>query len=277
MIGRTTVLGQGATTGARRGMPQLTLVHGSAATPAQWDGLVEHLPIEWCVERVRLAGCDGDHLDPGLPYGLQVELQRIAAPPIEAAPRLLVGHSMGGLLAAAACLARPGCCDALVLFEPVLFGLLARPGFAAARRDVQAFLHYFASLRDPARQLDAARAMFHFWRLFGAWEALSPARRERLAACMPKVRLECSLFDDPAVQADRLVALARLPIVWVSGSESPAHIDAVRRSFCELLPDTEVVEIPGAGHLGHVTHPRELAAVLARLVRRVEGRQALRA
>ena len=28
-------------------------------------------------------------------------------------------------------------------------------------------------------QLDAARAMFHFWKLYDAWEAQSPARREQ--------------------------------------------------------------------------------------------------
>lgn len=250
--------------------PHLTLIHGSAAGPGQWDALAAQLSPMSMVDRIRLSGGDGAPYGPMVPYGIDVELACIAPPPASAAPRILVGHSMGGLIAAAQCIALPRRYDALVLIEPVLFGLLARPGHTAAHRDVSAFMRYFVSLRDPSRQLDAARAMFHFWRLYDAWEAMPPAQRERLAACMPKVRQECSLFDEDLVSPERLGALAGLPVVWVAGSESPSHIAAVRRSFVELLPDTELVEIPGAGHLVHTTHPREVAGVIARLVRRFE-------
>jgi pimeloyl-ACP methyl ester carboxylesterase len=180
---------------------------------------------------------------------------------------------MGGLVAAATCLAHPGRYSALVLIEPVLFGLLAQPGFAAMHHDVRSFMRYFCSLQDPTRQLDAARAMFHFWKLYDAWEAQSPARREQAALCMRKVRLECRLFDDPAVHADRLGALAGLPVVWVTGSESPSHIRSVQRSFCMHVPHTEVIEIPGGGHLCHLSHPGELAVLLAQLVSRLQNKQ----
>jgi lipase len=256
---------------ARR--PHLTLIHGSAAGAGQWDALRAQLPSTWAVDCVALAGYDGDALPAEAAYGIETELRRVAAPPVHTSPRVLVGHSMGGLVAAAACLAAPARYDALVLVEPVLFGLLARPGFTAVQHDVRSFLRYFASLQDPVRQLDAARAMFHFWKQYDAWEALSPARRERVAACMEKVRLECRLFDDAVVQADRLLRLAEVRVTWVTGSESPLHIHRVRQSFSELLPHTEFIEIAGAGHLGHVTHPRDLAAALANLVHRIETAQ----
>jgi pimeloyl-ACP methyl ester carboxylesterase len=179
---------------------------------------------------------------------------------------------MGGLVAAATCLAHPGRYSALVLIEPVLFGLLAQPGCARVHHDVRSHMRYFCSLQDPTRQLDAARAMFHFWKLYDAWEAQSPARREQAAQCMRKVRLECRLFDDPAVHADRLSALPDLPVVWVTGSESPSHIRSVQQSFCEHVPHTEVIEIPGGGHLCHLSHPGELAALLVQLVNRLQTR-----
>lgn len=255
------------------GVPHLTLVHGSAASVAQWDALIAHLPGSWNVLTPRLAGYEDPAFDFGAPYGAETEVARIAPPPPGAAPSVLLGHSMGGLVAAATCLAHPGRYSALVLIEPVLFGLLAQPGFAAVHHDVRSHMRYFCSLQDPTRQLDAARAMFHFWKLYDAWEAQSPARREQAALTMRKVRLECRLFDDPAVRADRLRALAALPVVWVSGSESPAHIRSVRQSFCAHVPHTEVVEIPGGGHLCHLSHPGELATLLARLVGRLQNRQ----
>jgi len=255
------------------GEPHLTLVHGSAASVAQWDALIAHLPGSWHVHAPRLAGYDDPQYDFNAPYGAQTEVERITPPPPGTGPRLLLGHSMGGLVAAATCLAHPGRFAALVLIEPVLFGLLAQPGFATVDHDVRSFMRYFGSLQDPTRQLDAARAMFHFWKLYDAWEAQSPARREQAALCMRKVRLECRLFDDPAVHADRLSALAGLPVVWVTGSESPAHIRSVQRSFCMHVPHTEVIEIPGGGHLCHLSHPGELAALLAQLVSHLQNKQ----
>jgi len=255
------------------GGPHLTLVHGSAAGVAQWKALIAHLPGSWQVSTPSLAGYDDPAFDFGAPYGAEIEVARIAPPSAGSSPRVLLGHSMGGLVAAATCLAYPGRYSALVLIEPVLFGLLAQPGFAAVHHDVRSYMRYFCSLQDPTRQLDAARAMFHFWKLYDAWEAQSPARREQAALTMRKVRLECRLFDDPAVHADRLRALAALPVVWVTGSESPSHIRSVRQAFCALVPHTEAIEIPGGGHLCHLSHPGELAALLARLVGRLGSRQ----
>jgi pimeloyl-ACP methyl ester carboxylesterase len=263
--------GEAEARAAGDGVPHLTLVHGSAASIAQWDALIAHLPGSWQVLTPRLAGYDDAAFDFGAPYGAETEVARIAPPAASASPRVLLGHSMGGLVAAAACLAHPGRYTALVLIEPVLFGLLAQPGFAAMHHDVRTYMRYFCSLQDPTRQLDAARAMFHFWKLYDAWEAQSPARREQAALCMRKVRLECRLFDDPAVHADRLRGLAGLPVVWVSGSESPSHIRSVRQAFCAQVPHTEVFEIPGGGHLCHLSHPADLAALLARLVDRLRN------
>ena len=205
-----------------------------------------------------------------LPYSVEIEVARIAPPPPGTGPRVLLGHSMGGLVAAATGMAHPDRYSALVLIEPVLFGLLAQSGFAAVHHDVRSYMRYFTSLQDPTRQLDAARAMFHFWKLYDAWEAQSPARREQAALCMRKVRLECRLFDDPGVHADRLSGLAGLPVVWVTGSESPSHIRSVQQSFCRHVPHTEVIEIAGGGHLCHLSHPGVLAALLAGLVSRLQ-------
>lgn len=264
---------EGAEAGAPApGVPHLTLVHGSAASLAQWDALIAHLPGSWRVLTPRLAGYDDPAFDFGAPYGAETEVARIDPPARGTGPRVLLGHSMGGLVAVANCVTHPDRYSALVLIEPVLFGLLAQPGFAGVHHDVRSFLRYFCALDDPARQLDAARAMFHFWKLYDTWEAQSPARREQTALWMRKVRHECRLFDDPAVHADRLRALAALPVVWVSGSESPSHIRSVRQGFRVHVPHTEAIEIPGAGHLCHLSHPGELAALLTRLVSRLQNK-----
>lgn len=73
------------------------------------------------------------------------------------------------------------------------------------------------------------------------------------------------LDDDPYVDAILLEAAAKhLPgVLIIHGVDDPIiPVDTSRLLYCEL-PRSKLVEIPGAGHNPHETHPEKVAAVIA--------------
>jgi pimeloyl-ACP methyl ester carboxylesterase len=58
------------------------------------------------------------------------------------------------------------------------------------------------------------------------------------------------------------------PVLYVGGSDSPAWFLGVRNLVLGWLPHAEDAVIQGAGHSLEVTHPAEVAEVLAAFLRR---------
>jgi pimeloyl-ACP methyl ester carboxylesterase len=186
----------------------------------------------------------------------------------------LIGHSYGGAVALRAALADPGRLASLVLFEPVLFGVLMQedPEQPAARE--------IASVRDDTNAAvdrgDLARSAERFvdyWMGGGAWASTPEKRRTAVANAMPKVKAEWhALFTEPTP----LAAFARLAVetLYIVGAESPASSRGVARLLTSALPSVTTVEVPGVGHMGPVTHPDTINAAIAAFVDRVAGASA---
>jgi pimeloyl-ACP methyl ester carboxylesterase len=174
----------------------------------------------------------------------------------------LVGHSYGGAVALRVALAHPGRLESLVLFEPVLFSvLMAEDAAQPAAREI-------ASVRDDTvRALDAgtpdlAGARFvDYWMGTGAWASMPEARRVKVASAMRSVRGEWdAVFMEPAPLA--AFAALEVPILYLTGSESPASSRGVARLLTKNLPRVTVVEIEGAGHMAPVTHADQVNALI---------------
>jgi pimeloyl-ACP methyl ester carboxylesterase len=182
-----------------------------------------------------------------------------------AGPRFhVVGHSYGGAVALAAALGAPGRVESLVLFEPVLFSLLmaedptqpAAREIAAVRDDTVAALERGDPRASGARFVD-------YWMGTGTWAAMPEPRREALATAMSTVRAEWdAVFREPTP----LSAFAALdvPVLCITGSESPASSRGVARLLTKALPRVTAVEIEGVGHMGPVTHPDRVNALIGR-------------
>ena len=171
----------------------------------------------------------------------------------------VVGHSSSALIALQLALDSPGAAGTLTLMEP------ARP--VPPTDDQAAFVHDFVA---PAMRLyhyrDTAGAVDTFARgVFG------PGYRERLA---PGV-LEQAVTDAGAFFGQELPALqqwsfteadaARVtqPVLAVSGEHTAATFPERLELLTSWLSDVESVEVPGATHLLHLQHPREVAEILA--------------
>ena len=59
----------------------------------------------------------------------------------------------------------------------------------------------------------------------------------------------------------------QVPVLYMTGSDSPASAKGVARILARALPQVEVVEFKGLGHMGPVTHPDSSRCCCGRSVR----------
>ncbi len=192
---------------------------------------------------------------------------------INGRPSVVIGHSYGGDIALGAALRDGGSPSILSVaaYEPPLpwLGTWSRrptTSSAGTRRSI------LADPDDPDESGDAAEHFFR--RMVGdaAWDRLpGPAKAARradgpaLAAELHAIRLTEAPFD---------VSGLRIPAAYGRGGDSlPNHRDAVSWLVAHT-PDAALVEIPGAQHGAHLTHPGAFADMARLAVARI-GRTAV--
>jgi lipase len=188
---------------------------------------------------------------------------------VDGRPAVVIGHSYGGVIALGAALSEAGKGSILSLgaYEPPLPWLGFRrntPGAGAGSGS--------GTVRDADE--DAAEAAERFFRRMvgdSAWERLpDEVKAERradgpaLVAELGAIRLEQPPFDPNELA---------VPAVFGRGGASLPHHRAAVAWLVENVRDSVLIEIPGAAHGAHLTHP-DAFADLARtaLVRAGRGR-----
>jgi pimeloyl-ACP methyl ester carboxylesterase len=171
----------------------------------------------------------------------------------------IVGHSYGGLLALRA--AARGDLDlrALAAYEPVAFGvLLGREDATSveARADL-------ARLGDQAfaPELDGTetwlRMFVDYWQGTGGWDAMNAPARKRFSAAAHKTFHEVN-----ALRLDQTPSSiyfeVRAPVLLVRGAETTLAEKGTIAALAEMLANVTVEVVPGAGHLGPLTHARDV-------------------
>lgn len=239
-------------------------LHSSASSSGQWRPLMDRLADRFHVLAVDLYGCGQS---PAWPDDRELSLADEAGllePAFRAAGDRfhLIGHSYGGAVALRAALDAPNRLLSLILFEPVLFALLVQedPEQPAARE--------IASVRDDTKAAvdrgalaQSAERFVDYWTGAGAWGKTPDKRRAVVANAMRKVKAEWhAIFTEPTP----LEAFSRLRVetLYIVGSQSPASSRGVARLLTRTLPNVTIVEIPGIGHMGPVTHPEKINAAI---------------
>lgn len=180
----------------------------------------------------------------------------------------LVGHSYGGGVALAVALAAPERIASLVLYEPSAFHLLRQMGPAGA----EAFAEITAVARDICQGVitgDYCGAMERFvdyWGAPGAFARMRPALQDRLIRWAPKAPLDFHALIDNPLAVDAYTTLD-IPTLILCGEHAPRPTWTIAHRLAELLPQGRVAIVPGAGHLGPITHPEIVSPVMARHIR----------
>lgn len=161
---------------------------------------------------------------------------------------VLAGHSLGGLIAlsAAAC-AAPQQISAVVAYEPPVRWLPWWPDEAPWERLV----------REAPDAESAARE------LINEVAGMPIAGRRSVPELQADGAALCAEMTDPLLSMPMFDPLTLgVPAIIAAGQRSlPHHIEVAKR-LAELLPRGRYVELAGAGHPAHVSHPRQFSALI---------------
>jgi pimeloyl-ACP methyl ester carboxylesterase len=186
------------------------------------------------------------------PFSFDVDVEQVVAL-LETLPGPvhLVGHSYGAFVGLLAARQAPSRIRSLALYEPVSFGLLDPVEDADAGRELASVgATWDGSVEGRERWL---RSFVEYWSGPGAWDALrEDARAEFRRVGWVMHRAVVSLVKDRTPASAYEVVKA--PLLLMTGEHSTLAAHAVIRRLSQALPGARVYTVPGAGHMGPLTH-----------------------
>jgi pimeloyl-ACP methyl ester carboxylesterase len=237
----------------------VVLLHSSASSARQWDALALSLAARFDVHAIDLHGHGTRAPWPAdAPLSLADEAALIEPLFERSAGVHLVGHSYGGAVAIEAARRHPRAVKSLVVFEPVLFGLLLGDAASAVEaRQVRALAAALHECLEQARSDAAAERFVDFWSGAGAWARLPAMRRAAVAQRMPSVVRH---FDAVFAAADPRPALAfeAPPMLCLAGAHTVPATRRLAQLLQEALLQAEHATLPAMGHMGPLTHAAEV-------------------
>lgn len=247
--------------------PVLLLVHGTGAATNSWRDLLPLLARDFTVVAPDLPG----HGFTEMPVPARLSLPGIAAlldallHTLGIQPEIVVGHSAGAAILARMCLDGSITPRALVSLNGAMLPLRGLPGHifapiarlvvsipltrrlfawqAADRRVVQRMLRSTGSTIDPA-------GVAYYVRI-----ARSPVHAGAALAMMANWDLRPLEHDLPRLRPHLLL---------ITGSNDRTIPPSDSARVQALVPGSELVSLPGLGHLAHEEQPARIAALLHR-------------
>ena len=251
----------------RGGGQPVLLVHGTGG--AVWDPLPELLDEAgfraiWYHRRGFGASAHSPIKDP--PRHMRDAAALLEA--LDAAPAIVVGHSMGGVLSLDLAVRRPDVVRALVLIEPPLH-FKKNPSVKMVRSLVG------AQITRRVRGDRQAAASFMRWATSttdgaNGYDATPPELQAELLGNSAAIMRELDSGTGEHVKPEEIGRIECPLVVLVGGITLPEYGKAAQR-IAAARPATEIVDVPGAGHVLPVTHPEAVVDA----VRRVAGGPAL--
>ena len=252
------------------GEPML-LVHGSWDDHHNWAAVVPSLSGRFRVVTFDRRGhsqseappAQGSFAEDARDLGVLVEQLGLA-------PAHIVGNSGGASIALRLAAQRPDVFRTLVVHEPPLLDLLrGRPEFEPMLQGFQQRVGAVIALLQ-AGDMEAAARQFVENIAFGpgAWETLPEPMRATFVRNAPTFLDEANDPDGLNIDLGSLKAFTK-PALVSCGTDSAPFFGPIAELVAQALPRATVRSLEGAGHVPHMSHPREYVAMLSQFCQQV--------
>jgi len=251
---------------AHAGAPTLVMLHGYTGSKENWYRLAKRLVGRYRLIAPDLPGWSESQRDAGADYGYSAQAERVAAF-LRAtcdAPVVLLGHSMGGGIAALVAARHPDLVARL--------GLLNAAGVRFA--DNRFGLEVEAG-RNPFAVSDAASLERYLGIVFADRAARPPipwpasriviAQRRRDLAFEQSVLDRIGRGDEPFLPG-REAARIRQPTLLLWGAQDQVIDPSAMALYAEQIPQARQVLVDGSGHMTLMERPDDVAAAIEGLM-----------
>jgi pimeloyl-ACP methyl ester carboxylesterase len=246
---------------------RVVLLHSHGMSGGQWRHLTEQL-VTRGMRTVAIdltgQGKSDAWLEPK-PFSFMTDVERVVDLVQGAQPAHVVGHSYGGLIAMHVARLAQASIRTLSLFDPVSFSILD----ADQDRDARFFLAALdlSWAPDPHQRERWLRTFVEFWSGPGAWSGVRDAVRNEFRRVAWVIREGVRTLMEDATPASAFRAL-EVPTLLLTGEHSPTPARRVIERLARAMPHARSEVVPGVGHLGPVTHPRDVnPRIIAQLAR----------
>ncbi len=237
----------------------VVLIHGSMDRSDSFSRVARHLP-EWKVVSYDRRGW-GKSRPLGGPGTTLSDHVADAIAVLSTLDRLIVvGHSYGGLIALCTAGTCPDLIRAVVAFEPPVRWLPWWPSEAPWER----------LIRESAA--DGPEAVAHALYRAVVGHPRIPARRGQAELAADGAALLTEMTDATLDEPSFDPLTLGVPVVTAAGTDSLPHHRENSRRLAELVQAGQFIEIHGAGHTAHVSHPDTFAELAERAAMLTEAR-----
>lgn len=258
----------------RAGDEAVLFIHSTGTGPLLWAGV----PDSAIGGRRKLLPSNlGYPPNPPVERGRTVTAQEDAAEVVRAVPdetrRVhLVAHSYGALVALHTLPALGDRVASLFMFEPVVFGALAKSPDAGPEAAEQARLFgahpWFLHDAEKGGREEWLEMFIDYWNRPGSWSKMPESMRELSRALGWKMFQEVRgcFLDETPFDAWKVT----VPLTVALGERTTAASRAMSRSFARCRANATLVEIAGVGHMAPLTHATKVHDELARHFARLD-------
>jgi pimeloyl-ACP methyl ester carboxylesterase len=247
----------------RQGDP-LVLVHGSWDDHHDWDDIIGELSKTFRVltydrrghsQSERLSAQGNTEQDVADLIALTGHLGL--------SPAHIAGNSFGASIVLKTAAVRPDLFQTVCVHEPPLFGLLNDASEAGSLLQiVKQHIAAVADLIEKEKNEEAAKTFMETIALGeGGWQQLPVSVQQKFIYNAPTFYDETQ--DPESLQLDtNKLSHFNKPVLLTHGTESPPFFVAVMDKLAEAIPGAKRMVFEGAGHVPHVSHPKQYIDVV---------------